>query len=89
MYNLFRFQLLAVVRANIAALGGNAMVSFYQTELILFDNQHKNQVNIKQNLKMIFKLTIQLLIVFHKKGAMPNKYWRRCCIRIISKRGLI
>lgn len=45
-YRLFYFQLLAVVRANIAALGGNAMVSFYMTELILVDNQHKNQVNI-------------------------------------------
>lgn len=40
----FITELLAVVRAHIASLGGNAMVSFYLTELILFDNQHKNQV---------------------------------------------
>ncbi|XP_046804860.1 C2 domain-containing protein 5 isoform X1 [Lucilia cuprina] len=39
----FITELLAVVRAHISALGGNAMVSFYLTELILFDNQHKNQ----------------------------------------------
>ncbi|XP_030376593.1 C2 domain-containing protein 5 isoform X2 [Scaptodrosophila lebanonensis] len=39
----FITELLAVVRAHIASLGGNAMVSFYMTELILFDNQHKNQ----------------------------------------------
>jgi len=39
----FITELLAVVRAHIAALGGNAMVSFYMTELILADNQHKNQ----------------------------------------------
>ncbi|XP_017142130.1 C2 domain-containing protein 5 isoform X1 [Drosophila miranda] len=39
----FITELLAVVRAHIASLGGNAMVSFYITELILFDNQHKNQ----------------------------------------------
>ncbi|KRG01645.1 uncharacterized protein Dmoj_GI22687, isoform B [Drosophila mojavensis] len=39
----FITELLAVVRAHIASLGGNAMVSFYLTELILFDNQHKNQ----------------------------------------------
>lgn len=40
----FITELLAVVRAHIASLGGNAMVSFYLTELMLFDNQHKNQV---------------------------------------------
>ncbi|XP_037944747.1 C2 domain-containing protein 5 isoform X2 [Teleopsis dalmanni] len=39
----FITELLAVVRAHIAGLGGNAMVSFYMTELILVDNQHKNQ----------------------------------------------
>ncbi|KAM7361229.1 C2 domain-containing protein 5 isoform 2-T2 [Cochliomyia hominivorax] len=39
----FITELLAVVRAHISALGGNAMVSFYLNELILFDNQHKNQ----------------------------------------------
>ncbi|XP_030572144.1 C2 domain-containing protein 5 isoform X1 [Drosophila novamexicana] len=39
----FITELLAVVRAHIASLGGNAMVSFYLTELMLFDNQHKNQ----------------------------------------------
>ncbi|ALC47285.1 CG6454 [Drosophila busckii] len=39
----FITEMLAVVRAHIASLGGNAMVSFYLTEMILFDNQHKNQ----------------------------------------------
>ncbi|XP_055375109.1 C2 domain-containing protein 5 isoform X2 [Condylostylus longicornis] len=39
----FITELLAVVRSHISALGGNAMVSFYMTELILVDNQHKNQ----------------------------------------------
>ncbi|XP_053967749.1 uncharacterized protein LOC128869237 isoform X1 [Anastrepha ludens] len=39
----FITELLAVVRAHISALGGNAMVSFYMSELILVDNQHKNQ----------------------------------------------
>lgn len=41
------FQLLAVVRAHITALGGNAMVSFYMSELTLVDNPHKNQVKQK------------------------------------------
>lgn len=38
--------MLAVVRAHVTALGGNALVSFYMTELILVDNPHKNQVKI-------------------------------------------
>lgn len=36
-------QLLAIVRAHISALGGNMMVAFYMTELVLIDNPHKNQ----------------------------------------------
>lgn len=40
----FVTEILAVVRANVTALGGNAMVSFYMTEMILVDNPHKNQV---------------------------------------------
>lgn len=44
MRQLISLQLLAVVRAHITALGGNAMVSFYMSELILVDNPHKNQV---------------------------------------------
>lgn len=33
-----------MVRAHVTALGGNAMVSFYMSELTLVDNPHKNQV---------------------------------------------
>uniref|UniRef100_U5EQC8 Putative ca2+-dependent phospholipid-binding protein n=1 Tax=Corethrella appendiculata TaxID=1370023 RepID=U5EQC8_9DIPT len=39
----FITEVLAVVRAHITALGGNAMVAFYMTELVLIDNVHKNQ----------------------------------------------
>ncbi|XP_031621264.1 C2 domain-containing protein 5 isoform X3 [Contarinia nasturtii] len=39
----FITELLAVVRAHVTALGGNAMVSFYMSELTLVDNPHKNQ----------------------------------------------
>ncbi|KAH8414071.1 hypothetical protein KR222_004764 [Zaprionus bogoriensis] len=48
----FITELLAVVRAHIASLGGNAMVSFYITELILFDNQHKNQASTEATLQI-------------------------------------
>ncbi|KXJ68219.1 hypothetical protein RP20_CCG005000 [Aedes albopictus] len=39
----FITEVLAVVRAHVTSLGGNAMVSFYMTELVLVDNLHKNQ----------------------------------------------
>ncbi|KAJ2954615.1 hypothetical protein O0L34_g2912 [Tuta absoluta] len=36
-------SVLAIVRAYTAALGGNALTSFYITQLMLQDNAHKNQ----------------------------------------------
>ncbi|XP_055637373.1 C2 domain-containing protein 5 [Toxorhynchites rutilus septentrionalis] len=39
----FITEVLAVIRAHVTALGGNAMVTFYMTELVLVDNLHKNQ----------------------------------------------
>lgn len=39
----FITEVLAVVRAHVNALGGNAMVAFYMTEMILDESIHKNQ----------------------------------------------
>lgn len=39
----FLTELLAVVRAHVAGLGGNAMISFYLSELLFTDSLHKNQ----------------------------------------------
>ncbi|CAG7826260.1 unnamed protein product [Allacma fusca] len=39
----FIAEVLAIVRAHVAALGGNAMVSYFMTELALLHNPHKNQ----------------------------------------------
>lgn len=39
----FITEVLAVVRAHVTALGGNAMVAFYMTEMILDESIHKNQ----------------------------------------------
>lgn len=39
----FITDVLAVIRAHVTSLGGNAMVAFFMTELILVDNLHKNQ----------------------------------------------
>ncbi|CAH0677483.1 unnamed protein product [Spodoptera exigua] len=39
----FTCEVMAIVRAYTAALGGNALTSFYITQLMLQDNAHKNQ----------------------------------------------
>ncbi|XP_042908946.1 C2 domain-containing protein 5 isoform X4 [Parasteatoda tepidariorum] len=39
----FVAETLAIVRAHVSALGGNAMVGFHMTQCILLHNPHKNQ----------------------------------------------
>ncbi|CAH0596171.1 unnamed protein product [Chrysodeixis includens] len=39
----FTCEVMAIVRSYTAALGGNALTSFYITQLMLQDNAHKNQ----------------------------------------------
>lgn len=48
-FNFIFFQLLSIVRAHINILGGNMMLAFYMTELILVDNPHKNQAQCLLN----------------------------------------
>jgi len=42
----FLAEVMAICRAHVAALGGNALVAFQLTECIIEDNVHKNQVTI-------------------------------------------
>jgi len=39
----FMMEVMAIVRAHVCALGGNAMTAFHTTQLILYYNPHKNQ----------------------------------------------
>lgn len=39
-------EVLAIVRAHISALGGNAMVAFFMTKCVLLHSPHKNQVGL-------------------------------------------
>ncbi|XP_020286342.1 C2 domain-containing protein 5 isoform X2 [Pseudomyrmex gracilis] len=39
----FVMEVLAIVRAHITALGGNAMVAFFMTQCVLLHNPHKSQ----------------------------------------------
>ena len=40
----FLAEVMAICRAHVAALGGNALVAFQLTECIIDNNVHKNQV---------------------------------------------
>ena len=42
----FLAEVMAICRAHVSALGGNALVAFQLTECIIEDNVHKNQVII-------------------------------------------
>lgn len=43
--HLFLLEALAVARAHVAALGGNALLSYRLNECVLIEHPHKNQVS--------------------------------------------
>ena len=43
--HLFLLEALAVARAHVTALGGNALLSYRLNECVLIEHPHKNQVS--------------------------------------------
>lgn len=42
----FILEVMAIVRAHVAALGGNALVAYNLSQCLLENNPHKNQVSL-------------------------------------------
>jgi len=58
-------EVLAIVRAHITALGGNAMVAFFMTQCVLLHTPHKNQVS--KNVLFYLYTHSHACCIFHKK----------------------
>lgn len=41
----FITEVLAIIRAHVSSLGGNALVAYNMTQCVLLSNEHKNQVS--------------------------------------------
>lgn len=54
----FLAEVMAICRAHVAALGGNALVAYKLTECIIEDNLHKNQVKLASYLSNFFFVRI-------------------------------
>jgi len=65
---------MAIVRAHVTALGGNAMVAYFMNECILINNPHKNQVSC-----IIYGLQCRLILTVVcdkiKKRILATSTW--------------
>lgn len=72
----FITEVLAIVRAHVSSLGGNAMVSYFMTQCVLLHNPHKNQVLI---VAFIFFSSCYLFSNFSLfQGPMSDQCGWRC-----------
>lgn len=62
----FVMEVLAIVRAHITALGGNAMVAFFMTQCVLLHSPHKNQVN-KKHIILLASIFSHVLVIYFIK----------------------
>ena len=53
------------MRAHVLALGGNALISYFMSELVIMHNPHKNQVSLMDFLCLLtLKIFFFLITVF-------------------------
>ncbi|KTF93398.1 hypothetical protein cypCar_00037368 [Cyprinus carpio] len=84
----FIAEVFAMVRAHVAALGGNAVVSYSMKECVFMENPNKNQVNTctvththtQTHTHSTHHVCSFMLCAF--TGAVPNqRQWGRCYFR--------
>lgn len=59
----FVAEVLAIIRAHVTALGGNALVAFFLNECVILNNPHKNHVSLKKLTVLIFYNNLVLLYI--------------------------
>jgi len=93
----FLAEVMAICRAHVAALGGNALVAFQLTECIIEDNVHKNQVTTAVRCRRLFLTSSLEVFLSHFTSIVPLLLSVRtasitfvltlaCCVYIESSR---
>lgn len=54
----FVAEVLAIIRAHVTALGGNALVAFFLNECVILNNPHKNHVSLKTSCMYLYFIII-------------------------------
>lgn len=72
----FVAEVLAIIRAHVTALGGNALVAFFLNECVILNNPHKNHVSFVTYCK---SLTNGLVNTFICYCLLIGRYPKVCC----------
>ena len=62
----FITEVLAIIRAHVSSLGGNALVAYNMTQCVLLSNEHKNQVSLLFNFVTVNVIDFTMFMTQYK-----------------------